>query len=265
MLVSTSNPLVDDLMRQIFEGAWAILGDQIVGFYIDGSLAYGAFDQSSDIDFIMVLREEVNAEQFEALRAMHARMSTSGQPMADQIEGSYIPQAALWRYDPANSFHPNLERGAEERLKWTQHDSSWVLHRYILRKCGIRLYGPAPETLLAEVSGDELRAASLGSFAGWAKWMLEKAVWNTPETAGYHSYIVLTLCRILYTVKMGDVVSKKEALDWAMARLPAEWHALLASAWEVRQTLDYATISPFVEDTKRFICYVADRVGIDIR
>jgi hypothetical protein len=265
MLVSTTNARVDDLMRQIFAGASAILGDQIVAFYIDGSLAYGAFDQSSDIDFIMMLREEVNAEQFEALRAMHARMSTSGEPLADQIEGSYIPQAALWRFDPANAYHPNLERGSEERLKWAKHDSSWVLHRYILRKCGICLYGPAPETVVAEVSGDELRAASLGSFGEWAKSILEKEVWNTPETAGYHSYIVLTLCRILYTVKMSDVVSKKEAVDWGIATLPAEWRAMLESAWEVRQTLDYATMSPHSEDTKRFTYYVADQVGIAIR
>lgn len=264
MLASTGYALVDDLMAQIFEGASAILGDQIVGLYIDGSLAYGDFDQSSDIDFIMMLREEVNAEQFAALRAMHERMSTSGKPMEDQIEGSYIPQAALWRFDPNNALHPNLERGSEERLKWAEHDSAWVLHRYILRKSGIRLYGPAPETVVAEVSGDELRAASVASFAGWAKGLLTEAVWTTPETAGYHSYIVLTLARILYTVKLGDVVSKKTAVDWGIATLPAEWHALLKAAWEVRQTLDYATMSPYAEDTRRFIGYVADQVGIDI-
>ena len=45
----TVNALLDDLLTQ----ARTVLGGELIGFYLDGSLALGDFDpETSDVDFI---------------------------------------------------------------------------------------------------------------------------------------------------------------------------------------------------------------------
>jgi hypothetical protein len=56
-----------------------------------------------------------------------------------------------------------------------------------------------------------------------------------PRLSGgeYQSYAVLTMCRSLYTLKFGDVVSKSQAATWAQETLGAPWAGLIAwaAAW----------------------------------
>lgn len=148
MLVMVDNPTpypeVNWLLKDLLESMQAILGDHFIGMYLDGSLAGGDFDQDSDIDFIVVTDIEVTEGLFLALQAMHDRLATTDSCWAIQLEGSYISQQALRRYDPTNALHPNIERGVGERLKMIHHDAAWVIHRYVLRERGITLAGPAP-------------------------------------------------------------------------------------------------------------------------
>ena len=71
----TPFPDVNALVSELFEGVRGILGSQLVGMYLDGSLAYGDFDRDSDIDFIAVTRDELSPETFAALQAMHDRIA----------------------------------------------------------------------------------------------------------------------------------------------------------------------------------------------
>jgi hypothetical protein len=62
--------------------------------------------------------------------------------------------------------------------------------------------------------------------------------WATPMLAdplawdarGYQSYTVLSLCRILYTLEHGTVVSKAVAARWALATLDKRWIGLIERA-----------------------------------
>ena len=79
----TAYPDVDLVLRALVSGAQAILGSRLVGFYLDGSLAIGDFDEaSSDIDFVGVLTEEMPSEVFvrlqNAARASCARAHALG-------------------------------------------------------------------------------------------------------------------------------------------------------------------------------------------
>jgi hypothetical protein len=77
--------------------------------YLYGSLSLGDFDPaSSDIDFLVVTEHELPDETVAALDTMHARIAASGLEWADTLEGSYIPCAAMRRYDPANNRHPTI-------------------------------------------------------------------------------------------------------------------------------------------------------------
>ena len=203
--------------------------------YLEGSLANGDFDQDrSDIDFVVVTDEDVSEDTYSALQTMHTRINQIGSGWAIQLEGSYISRNALRRFDPEHALYLNIERGNGECLKMVYHDEPWNIHRYILRERGITLTGPDPRTLIDPVSPNDLRRAMLPLLHGWVSQML-----NDPYEIirlGYpSSYIVLTLCRILYTLQLGDVISKPKAARWVKDNVSERWKTFIDRVWVERQ------------------------------
>ncbi|MBI5667172.1 MAG: DUF4111 domain-containing protein [Chloroflexi bacterium] len=221
----TPYPEVNALLDVLRSGVTAILGDQLVGMYLYGSLALDAFNASSDVDFLVVTTSDLDAATVAALAALHQQIAASGLPWATELEGSYIPQAALRRYDPPHTLHPHLDRGAGERLVVAQHDTDWVIQRYVLREHGITLVGPAPSTLIEPVSPADLRRAIVTFMREWWALMLDQPA--PLLRPGYAGYAVLTMCRVLYTLERGDVVSKPVAARWALTALADDWRALI--------------------------------------
>lgn len=252
-------PEVNRLLERLLRDMRSVLGHRLIGLYLDGSLATGDFDRDSDIDFIAVTEDEVNGEVFAKLRDMHDRISRMDSPWAIQLEGSYISRAALIRYDPECAFHPNIERGPGERLKMTRHGEDWIIHRHILRERGIPLTGPAPNTLIDPVSPDDLRRASRNGLRNW----FASLPADSPKfrNGGYPSYIVLTLCRILYTLEAGTVVSKADAAEWAKQALGRRWAKLIERAWKARHNPPRKASEEDVRATQEFICFVLERTG----
>ena len=79
----------------------AVLGDQLVGLYLGGSLALGDFNpQRSDVDFAAVTRDELPPELVAALEQMHARLWATGTRWARKLDGSYVPQQVIPPLDP---------------------------------------------------------------------------------------------------------------------------------------------------------------------
>lgn len=58
------------------------------------------------------------------------------------------------------------------------------------------------------------------------------------STRGYQAYVVLTLCRMLYTLHTGSVTTKPRAARWALATLDERWGPLIERAWEGRDSSD---------------------------
>ena len=249
----TPSPEVNAMLQTLLPSVQAVLGNNFIGMYLDGSLAVGDFDEDSDIDFVVVTNQPISEPDFLALQAMHDRIATFDSPYATDLEGSYLSQHALRHYDPANDLHPNIERGAGERLKWVYHEASWDVHRSVLRDCGIIITGPAPETLIDPVSPDQLRKAMLSAQLPWAARLLNESAWI--QSRGYQSYIVLTLCRLLYTLYHGTIVSKLAAVRWTKEVLGEQWHPLIDRAWEGRHHHQGAALAEDVEGTRALIRY----------
>ena len=248
----TAFPEVNTLLRELLLGLSAILGDRVIGVYLHGSLVFGGFDlRGSDIDFLVVIDGEVSEHEFDSLRLMHERIAASGAVLATELEGSYITKAALRRHNPENATHPNIERGGSLAVR--QHYSDWVIQRHVLREHGQALVGPHPTELIDPIEEYELRSAVLEVLTGWWVPMLDDPVHL--QDRGYRAYAVLTMCRILYTLEHGTVVSKPTAGHWAMERLPDRWAILVntALAWPV------AARAVELESTLAFIQYAAEQ------
>ncbi len=261
MSAKTTNPTpfldINAILQELLASVKRVLGSHLVGMYLEGSLANGGFDQASDIDFVAVTDIDISGDYFSTLQTMHDRFATLDSPWAIQLEGSYVSRSALRRFDPAHALYPNIERGEGERLKMTYHDEAWMVHRYLLRERGITLFGPDPKTLVDPASPDDLRRAMLPTLHGWAAGILKH-----PEEINVRwppSYIILTLCRILYTLERGDVAAKPQAAEWAKEALDERWVGLINRAWKERAGERITADPNEVDQTLDFIHYALAR------
>lgn len=232
-LSPTPYPNVNEIVNLLLSRVQAVLDDQLVGLYLDGSLANGGFDEYSDIDVIVVTAEEVSEKVFLALKTMHEQIARLDSPWAVELEVSYIPLNALRRFDRGNNLHPNLERGASQSLKMMRHESDWIIQRHILRERGIIVFGPDPKTLVDPVSPDDLRRAVIEGLPIWVNPLLQDP--SELRQRGFQSFFVLSLCRMIYTLKYGDILPKQAAAEWGRENLEPHWRPLIERALIGRQ------------------------------
>jgi hypothetical protein len=113
-------------------------------------------------------------------------------------------------------------------FKVEEHGNAWIIQRHILREKGIALAGPPLRLLIDPVSPNELRRAQIGTLREWWKPQLDAP--DLLRSREYQAYGVLTMCRALYTLRFGEIVSKTAAAAWAMKPLGPKWTLLIESA-----------------------------------
>lgn len=246
----TPYPDINQLLRRLLSDVRAILGDGFVGLYLHGSLAMGDFQpEKSDIDYVVVSTAALPDATVEALSEMHDNLNEAYPHWAAELEGSYMPLAAFRRHDPTEPMHPRIER--HERLCMRQHDSDWVIQRHIIRQHGVVVAGPPLRTLLDPVPPDDLRQAVL-DLLWWWELQLEEP--SRVAHSGYQVYAILTMCRVLYTLEHGTVVTKAAAARWAQRSYRQPWDALIERAliWQPDQPMDRLT------ETLAFVRFALD-------
>ncbi|HEY3310402.1 MAG TPA: aminoglycoside adenylyltransferase domain-containing protein [Anaerolineales bacterium] len=250
----TSFPEVNAILQVLLGGVQGVLGPQLIGMYLEGSLAGGDFDQDSDIDFVVVTDGDIPEKFFQKLWSMHEQLNLLDTYWSTNLEGSYMSRAALRRHDPNHAVHPNIERGYAERLKWADHDETWNIHRHILRERGLTIIGPDPVSLIDPITPVQLRQAMFPALQVWATGLLDH-----PEAIvrqGYQSYVVLSMCRILYTLQFGQVASKLKAAGWVKASTGGQWDRLIDNSWLGRHAPQLPAGTEDIEQTLELIRYV---------
>ena len=261
----TPYPEVNKVLNVLFPEVQTILGNQFIGMYLYGSLAYGGFDRASDVDYVVVTEGILPDETFLTLQAMHERVAALDSWYAAQVEGSYIPRQALRTFDPQRVFHLHIDRGQGEKLQRMHIDDpklsrawwgGWVFLRHVLWEHGIPLAGPELHMLVDPVQPDELRQAARTNLEGWLEPLLE----DLGELAhpGYKPYCVLTICRLLFTLETDRVATKQAAARWALEKLEPRWCALIERALIDR--LDSPNPAPpeAIQETRDFIRYTLE-------
>jgi hypothetical protein len=217
----------------------ALLTSQLVGFYLYGSLSLGDFESaSSDVDFVVVTTEEITAEMFERLRDMHNKLASSGLAFSTRLEGSYIPRDALRRYDPEHNTHPHI--GVDQPFQRHDHGRGWIIESSIIREHGVVVWGPPPQTLIDPVSPQELREAVYVLLRDFWSRQLDGPDWLRPRD--YQAFAVMSLCRALYTLRHGALLTKPQAVIWALKEYP-RWRPILERSllWRADHEIDDLT------------------------
>jgi hypothetical protein len=215
----TAYPEIDAILAALLSESRALLGDDLFGLYLFGSLTSGGFDEdTSDIDFVVVTRSDPTARQAE-VGALNRRIQASGSPWAAKLEGSFLPLRVFEDFNPAGTMFPTIGMGG-----WYGLDHKGIeraLQRSMLREHGIALAGPEPRSFIAPVDPQALKAETLDVLHGWWQSQLDDP--ERLKRRGYQAYAVLTMCRMLYTLETGDVTSKPAAARWARSRLAERW------------------------------------------
>ncbi|MGE5462897.1 MAG: aminoglycoside adenylyltransferase domain-containing protein [Syntrophothermus sp.] len=209
-----------------------VLGNQLVGMYLYGSLSSGDFDpESSDVDFLVVTTSSLSNKTIEDLEIMHHRIWNSGLKWAAKLEGSYISKRDIRKHNPRNGPSPTVNEG---RFYLDTPGSDWIIQRHVIREQGMVLAGPDPKTLIDPVDAQDLRRAVKGVLNEWWFPMLEDPTWLREHGTEYHAYTILTMCRALYTLENGAVVSKPVAAHWLQAKLGADWSHVIDQALQAQ-------------------------------
>ena len=232
-------PEVNRAVERLRDGAGEALGDRLVGLYLHGSLALGGFyPPASDIDFHAATTGTLDDPSLERLAAMHAAFKAEG-GWLNRLEGVYLPTDALRRQDPAGGRQPTV--GIDWDFRLGRSGPTWVLDRWVTREHGVVVTGPDPRELIDPIGPGELRAAVRASMLDdWAGRAAEGAdvAWLRPR--GYQAFAILTMCRDLYVLEHGVLVSKAVAAAWAARRLGAPWPVMAerAMAWRADERVD---------------------------
>lgn len=254
---ATKIPEIDALLEALLSRVQAALGPEFVALYLYGSLAYGGFVPGrSDIDFLVVTRDRLDANRLAALDAMHTELKASGLPWVDALEGAYFPARFLRRHDPQDEVHPALTH--EEGFIQDHFGQDWDLQRYTLLRFPVVLAGPSPSELIDPVDIADLQRGVRSLLDGWWRQPLEGADWIRPP--GYQAFAVLSMCRALYLLEENGFQNKPQAVAWALDNLPSEWSALAAAADAWREGDDFDHLDEVLD----FIRYTYQRSGIPL-
>ena len=247
----TPHPRVNSLLRILLRDYQAALGGELVALYLHGSLALGDFDiESSDIDTLVVTKGGLDTHTREQLALVQRRYKGSGIPLAMSMDELFATEADVRRYQPDRvPLHNGPMTYSTELDGW---GSQSVLDRYVVRNHGIALYGPSPASLIDPISPDELRQAVRATVNEvWASYLGDNSIWLLapafPHTA------VVTLCRVLYTLEHGEIVSKPAAVRWAQETLEPEWQLM------VRRSTQSNAGHAVGDEVANFLRYVVER------
>lgn len=214
---------LDELLTWHAEQVGAVLGDALVGSYLQGSFALGGGDAQSDADVVVVLTAPPTAEQEAGLRRLHEGIPDRPGIWHRNLEGSYADRTSLRSLDGLGTPWLFNDRGHRE-LEWSDHDNS-VHVRWILRHHGVRIVGPPVTQVVDDVPAAAMREEAARELAGLLDGIRS---WADLGHAWTQRYIVQTAARVLYTVRTGEATSKPAALAWAAEELDPRWRPLLA-------------------------------------
>ena len=218
---------VNDVLDILLTRITSILGDKLVGLYLEGSLVLGDFEPSiSDIDLLAALSSNVDDTEFEALKEMHDALVTEYKEWYDRIEVCYITIDALKTVKSQTSTIVNISPG--EPIHRTESSKEWIMNWYLTRERSIPLFGPSPKDIIEPISKEEFIQSVKDHAKAWGEWV------KNMRNPYAQSYAILSISRAFYACRNGDQVSKKQAALWAKKQLP-EWSDVIHNALIWRQ------------------------------
>lgn len=226
------------------------LGENFLGAYLQGSFAIGDFTSSSDVDVLIVIKQDIKKDEIDKFQVIHRKMFDElPKPWGQRIELSYAPVDIISEYskiprdpndfsrtfdwrDPSTDVPPTvypfwyLDNGSNSLVR-SEHDNTNVV-RWTVREKGVILDGPDPKKIIKKVTKKDLAIGNRDMLR------FINREWTTVEkleTVMLQTFFVTLCVRSLHTLETGTVTSKKVATEWALSNLDNKWKPLIKKAW----------------------------------
>jgi hypothetical protein len=265
----TPYPELDSVLKEHAERLKEALGGNFVGCYLQGSLAIGGFDQSSDVDFIVVTNTDLTSNDVEKVQAAHLMTHEQDNRWAKRLEYAFFAKDKLrMPASPCNESSPDsfadgplwfFNKGGRTIQKIDEFNLGMT--RWILREKGIPIIGLDLKTLVDPVTVHGLRREIRNTLVGWGKKLLENSA--DYQNRFFQSYLVLNYCRFLHDLSEGRIESKLAGVKWAKVHLDPQWIELIDFCWNERRDATISTAQPanpevFAKSLK-FVAYAVDK------
>ncbi|MDE3721532.1 DUF4111 domain-containing protein [Nocardiopsis sp. N85] len=209
----------------------------VEGLYLTGSVALGDFrPHTSDVDFVVVTAARPGPEETDLLRHAHAR--TRVDVPRPQFNGIHVTWDDLVR-DPAFCGPVASVTGGRFRTHATADVNPVTWHT--LARHGVTVRGPHPLELDVWEEREVLRTWSLGSLdEHWSRWREKAGRLVTPRGLAAlgslaPSWSVLSVSRLHFTLKTGEITSKSGAGAYALHAFPERWQRIVNECLRVRR------------------------------
>lgn len=213
---------VKELFNAFVQDLPLILGDKLFGIYVYGSLSYGGFDiNRSDIDVVIVTESTLDNSDLDSLGVWFDKLTVE-QALSNKLEVAFAVLGKLFNEGKKATETPRFADSKFEREKIS--DGNNPITWFNIRKTGLALFGPDPKEFVPEIDREVL-LNTLKMETEYIK-THDDLVNNEPDK----NYVILTLCRIFFTLKTGDLTDKKKAGEWALENIADKYHSLISTA-----------------------------------
>lgn len=216
---------VQSLLNNILLDFREALGDALTGLYLHGSLAFGCFSwETGDVDFLAVVSRPLTQPQRVALIRSMLRRTPDAPPKG--LEMSVVLEDACRNFVHPTPFELHFSNAHLARCRadidgycreMRGVDPDLAAHFAVTRAVGRTLYGKP----IAEVFAPVPREAVLDSIRGD---VADADIHESPV------YFTLNLCRVLAYQEESHMLSKAGGGEWALEKLPAQFHPLIRAA-----------------------------------
>jgi hypothetical protein len=195
---------LDEYVVEVTRRVSAAVGEDLVGLYLHGSAAMGAFVPSrSDIDVLAVTRGTLATSAKLALAEALSETALRCPGVGLEISIVTLESARTPSDRPAFELHIGTDEDKIVDGAGHDGDPDLLAHFAMARAHGVALVGPPPEDVIAPVDRSRLHR-SLADDLAWA------------TERGMSGYAVLNACRALRLVREGVLCSKPDGGRWAL-------------------------------------------------
>jgi len=206
------------LLTNISERYSQILGENLIGIYVHGSIAFGCFNwERSDIDFLVVIDESLSHDVKQRLLQVLEDLRNLSPPNGFEM-------SAVLREHCKNFIHPtpyelHFSNNSPDDYNINHNkDFDLAAHFTIIKSAGIVLYGEPIDRVFGAIPKSDY----LDSIC--------KDIENAREDVAHNpTYIILNLCRVYAFIKDELVLSKEQGGQWGLVNLPIRYHSLITS------------------------------------
>lgn len=240
------HPEIKDFLHILTVDFEILLGDNLEGIYLTGSLTTNSYiEKLSDIDLIVVLKNYFTKQNRMDLDKWAKKVNET--PFAKNLDIAFIDKHSI-RSTDGKTQATGLEfwKGNISEANNTLGDNLLVWASIL--SSGIKLYGVEPREIIGDIPHEHLKNAMLKELRRLREIMNE--VFETDVKFRY--YMTSTLCRMQYTNKMNDFVSKKAALEWYIGN-SGKHENLIEAAKDFIEGNEHLLIHTKREDYNEFI------------